>query len=160
MSEALAPRGPDGSGLWFHNGSALAHRRLAIIDLSDRGAQPMVDDDLGLTVVFNGIIYNHRELRAELEGRGMRFRSDSDTEVLLKGWAAWGEGMLDRLAGEETERTALRMVRERPLPFPPEPLRWAGIQLTRHSMAQSDRLEGRRNLWLRGLDRAGMGFDF
>ena len=99
MSEALAPRGPDGSGLWFHNGSALAHRRLAIIDLSDRGAQPMVDDELGLTVVFNGIIYNHRELRAELEGAGMRFRSDSDTEVLLKGWAAWGEGMLDRLAG-------------------------------------------------------------
>ena len=99
MSEALAPRGPDGSGLWFHNGSALAHRRLAIIDLSDRGAQPMVDDELGLTVVFNGIIYNHRELRTELEAAGMRFRSDSDTEVLLKGWAAWGEGMLDRLAG-------------------------------------------------------------
>ena len=99
MSEALAPRGPDGSGLWFHNGSALAHRRLAIIDLSDRGAQPMVDHELGLTVVFNGIIYNHRELRAELERTGMRFHSDSDTEVLLKGWAAWGEGMLDRLAG-------------------------------------------------------------
>ena len=59
----------------------------------------MVDEELGLTVVFNGIIYNHRELRAELEGAGMRFRSDSDTEVLLKGWAAWGEGMLDRLAG-------------------------------------------------------------
>ena len=99
MSEALAPRGPDGAGIWFHNGSALAHRRLAIIDLSERGAQPMVDEELGLTVVFNGIIYNHRELRAELEGAGMRFRSDSDTEVLLKGWAAWGEGMLDRLAG-------------------------------------------------------------
>ena len=99
MSAALAPRGPDGAGAWFHNGSALAHRRLAIIDLSDRGAQPMVDEELGLTVAFNGIIYNHRELRAELEGAGMRFRSDSDTEVLLKAWAAWGEGMLDRLAG-------------------------------------------------------------
>jgi asparagine synthase (glutamine-hydrolysing) len=99
MSAALAPRGPDGAGTWFHNGTALAHRRLAIIDLSERGAQPMVDDELGLTVVFNGIIYNHRELRAELAGAGMRFRSDSDTEVLLKGWAAWGEGMLDRLAG-------------------------------------------------------------
>ena len=59
----------------------------------------MVDEELGLTAVFNGCIYNHRELRAELEGKGMRFRSDSDTEVLLKGWAAWGEGMLDRLAG-------------------------------------------------------------
>lgn len=99
MSAALAPRGPDGAGTWFHNGSALAHRRLAIIDLSDRGAQPMVDDALGLTAVFNGCIYNHRELRAELEGAGMRFHSDSDTEVLLKGWAVWGEGMLDRLAG-------------------------------------------------------------
>ena len=99
MSAALAPRGPDGAGIWFHNGTALAHRRLAIIDLSDRGAQPMIDDELGLTVVFNGIIYNHRELRGELEAAGMRFRSDSDTEVLLKGWAAWGEGLLDRLAG-------------------------------------------------------------
>ncbi len=68
--------------------------------------------------------------------------------------------MLDQLAGEETERSRLHMVRERPLPFPPEPLRWAGIQLTRHSMAQADRRQGRRNLWLRGLDRAGMGFDF
>jgi asparagine synthase (glutamine-hydrolysing) len=99
MSEALAPRGPDGSGTWFHDGTALAHRRLAIIDLSELGSQPMVDEELGLTVVFNGIIYNHRELRAELEGAGRRFRSTSDTEVLLKGWAEWGEGMLDRLVG-------------------------------------------------------------
>ena len=99
MSAALAPRGPDGDGMWFRDGSALAHRRLAIIDLSDRGAQPMVDEELGLTVVFNGIIYNHRELRAELEAAGTRFRSSSDTEVLLAGWAQWGEGMLDRLVG-------------------------------------------------------------
>jgi asparagine synthase (glutamine-hydrolysing) len=99
MSETLAPRGPDGSGTWFHDGSALAHRRLAIIDLSERGAQPMVDDEHGLTAVFNGCIYNHRELRRELEAAGMRFRSESDTEVLLKGWAAWGERMLDRLVG-------------------------------------------------------------
>jgi len=99
MSAALAPRGPDGAGTWSHDGSALAHRRLAVIDLSERGAQPMVDDELGLTAVFNGCIYNHRGLRRELEAAGMRFRSESDTEVLLKGWAAWGEGMLDRLAG-------------------------------------------------------------
>jgi asparagine synthase (glutamine-hydrolysing) len=99
MSAALAPRGPDGDGMWFHDGTALAHRRLAIIDLSELGSQPMVDEQLGLTVVFNGIIYNHRELRAELEGAGRRFRSTSDTEVLLKGWAEWGEGMLDRLVG-------------------------------------------------------------
>src|SRR3954466_3433531 len=99
MSDVLAPRGPDGAGTWFHDGSALAYRRLSIIDLSERGAQPMVDDALGMTVVFNGIIYNHRELRNELEGAGHAFRSEADTEVLLKGWAQWGEGMLDRLAG-------------------------------------------------------------
>ena len=66
---------------------------------------------------------------------------------------------LDLLGGQETERTALRMVREKPLPFPPEPLRWAGITATRHSLAAADRHGGRRNPWLRALDRAGLGFD-
>lgn len=66
---------------------------------------------------------------------------------------------LDLLAGEETERTALAMVRERPLPFPPEPLRWTGIQLTRWSLARADARGGRRNAWLRALDAAGLGFD-
>jgi len=99
MSATLAPRGPDGEGTWTDGRVGLAHRRLAIIDLSERGAQPMHDAELGLVVVFNGIIYNHRELRAELERLGHRFASHSDTEVLLKGWAAWGEGLLDRLLG-------------------------------------------------------------
>ena len=99
MGEALAPRGPDGAGLWLDGHVGLVHRRLAIIDLSERGAQPMRDAAHGLRVVFNGCIYNHRELRRELEGRGHGFASASDTEVLLKGWAEWGEGMLDRLAG-------------------------------------------------------------
>ena len=67
--------------------------------------------------------------------------------------------MLDLLAGEQTERTRLAMVRERPLPFPPEPLRWAGIRLTTRSLARADADGGRRNLWLRALDRAGLGFD-
>ncbi|HEX6878499.1 MAG TPA: FAD-dependent oxidoreductase [Nocardioidaceae bacterium] len=67
--------------------------------------------------------------------------------------------MLDLLAGEETERTRLRMVREKPLPFPPEPLRYAGVQLTRWSLARADERDGRRNLWLRALDRTGLGFD-
>ena len=66
---------------------------------------------------------------------------------------------LDLLAGEETERTGLAMVREKPLPFPPEPLRFAGVQLTRWSMERSDSRGGRRNLWLRALDKAGLGFD-
>src|SRR5215203_159209 len=99
MHAALAPRGPDGEGHWLDGGAGLVHRRLAIIDLSELGAQPMRDAALGLVVVFNGCIYNHRELRRELERAGHAFFSDSDTEVLLKGWAEWGEGMLDRLAG-------------------------------------------------------------
>ena len=67
--------------------------------------------------------------------------------------------MLDLLSGERTERTALDAVRRKPLPFPPEPLAFAGIQATRWSLQRADRDEGRRNLWLRGLDRAGLGFD-
>ena len=69
------------------------------------------------------------------------------------------EVMLDLLAGEDTERTRLRMVREKPLPFPPEPVRYAGIQLTRWSMAAADRNDGRQNLWLKAMDRLGLGFD-
>ena len=99
MHAALAPRGPDGEGVWLDGGAGMVHRRLAIIDLSELGAQPMRDEALGLAVVFNGCIYNHRELRAELERLGHGFRSTSDTEVVLRGWAEWGEGLLDRLAG-------------------------------------------------------------
>jgi asparagine synthase (glutamine-hydrolysing) len=99
MQRVLEPRGPDGAGTWLDGPLGLVHRRLAVIDLSARGAQPMVDEPLGLAVVFNGCIYNHRALRAELEGAGHDFASTSDTEVLLKGWAQWGEGMLERLAG-------------------------------------------------------------
>ncbi|HYI20446.1 MAG TPA: N-acetylglutaminylglutamine amidotransferase [Solirubrobacteraceae bacterium] len=99
MQAELAPRGPDGEGSWTDGPLGLVHRRLAIIDLTPGGAQPMVDEGLGLAVAFNGCIYNHRELRAELARLGHVFASTSDTEVLLKGWAAWGEGMLDRLAG-------------------------------------------------------------
>ena len=69
------------------------------------------------------------------------------------------EVLLDLLSGQPTERTALRFVRTRPRPFPPEPLRYAGIQLTRWSLDQADRHNGRRNLWLRTLDRLGLGYD-
>jgi glycine/D-amino acid oxidase-like deaminating enzyme len=69
------------------------------------------------------------------------------------------EVMLDRLAGQRTERTELAMVRSKPMPFPPEPLRWLGIELTRRSLARADRNGGRRNLWLRGMDALGLGFD-
>ena len=99
MGASLAPRGPDGSGLWCDGGRGMVHRRLAVIDLSERGAQPMRDDALGLRIVFNGCVYNHRELRGELERLGHRFASTSDTEVLLKGWAEWGEELPRHLLG-------------------------------------------------------------
>ena len=70
--------------------AAFGHRRLKILDLSECGAQPMVDNDCGLTTVFNGLIYNFRELREELEGHGYRFFSHTDTEVLLKAFHKWG----------------------------------------------------------------------
>ncbi len=99
MASTLEPRGPDGSGVWSYGPVALAHRRLAVIDLSRRGDQPMFDPELGLVVVFNGCIYNHRALRRELEAAGYRFFSTSDTEVLLKAYHHWGEGFVDHLIG-------------------------------------------------------------
>jgi asparagine synthase (glutamine-hydrolysing) len=99
MTAAMAARGPDGTGVWSDGPRALGHRRLAIIDLSRRGAQPMIDPDLGLAVVFNGCIYNYPALRAELEGHGYRFFSTSDTEVILKAYHRWGERFVDHLVG-------------------------------------------------------------
>jgi len=99
MQATLTDRGPDGEGLWAQAGAGLAHRRLSIIDLSVRGAQPMVDQALGLVAVFNGIIYNHRELRDELRAAGHTFASQADTEVILKGYAQWGEDVVEHLLG-------------------------------------------------------------
>jgi asparagine synthase (glutamine-hydrolysing) len=99
MAETMRSRGPDGSGAWAMDGIAMAHRRLKIIDLSAAGDQPMVDDELGLTIVFNGCIYNHRELRRELERDGYRFFSHSDTEVILKAYDRWGARCVERLFG-------------------------------------------------------------
>ena len=97
MGEALAARGPDGEGNWQGQSVALGHRRLAIIDPLPRSDQPMVDDDLAL--VFNGAIYNHAELRHELEARGHRFRTAGDTEVVLAAYRAWGDACVQRLHG-------------------------------------------------------------
>ncbi|MFF4323418.1 N-acetylglutaminylglutamine amidotransferase [Streptomyces sp. NPDC001568] len=99
MTDVLEPRGPDGRGAWSQGAVALGHRRLKIIDLSERGAQPMTDARLGLTVVFNGCVYNHREVRRRLEGVGHRFFSDSDTEVFVKAYAEWGRECVDHLVG-------------------------------------------------------------
>jgi len=100
-SEWMQCRGPDGSGEWTSADGrvSLAHRRLAIIDLSDAGAQPMSTEGGALVISFNGEIYNYRELRAVLEGKGYRFRSGTDTEVLLHLYAERGEAMVAELRG-------------------------------------------------------------
>lgn len=100
MTEALAHRGPDDSGIWQDSDCALGHRRLAIIDLSTSGRQPMASDDgLQLQIVFNGEIYNYQQIRKDLESEGARFRTRTDTEVLLRAYAKWGESCLRRLRG-------------------------------------------------------------
>ncbi len=97
--EMLAHRGPDGGGLWSGAGITLGHRRLSILDLSDAASQPMADLRGRYHITFNGEIYNFLELRAELEGRGHAFRTDSDTEVILAAFAEWRERCLDRFNG-------------------------------------------------------------
>lgn len=99
--DAMTHRGPDDAGEWWSADGrvGLAHRRLSIIDLSPLGHQPMHWPERGLSVVFNGEIYNHHALRDELAGMGFAFRSHSDTEVLLAAYAAWGKGCLARFNG-------------------------------------------------------------
>jgi asparagine synthase (glutamine-hydrolysing) len=98
MIGALAHRGPDDSGHHVTGSVALGHRRLVVID-PEGGAQPMRDEELGLSVTYNGEIYNYRELNAELEGMGYRSRTRSDTETLLHAYAAWGEDCVRRFNG-------------------------------------------------------------
>src|SRR6476620_4965088 len=99
MAPCLASRGPDGEGFWADGPVALVHRRLKIIDLSDAGNQPMVDEELGLSIVFNGCIYNYKQLRGELESAGYRFFSHSDTEVIIKAYHRWGAACVERFLG-------------------------------------------------------------
>lgn len=105
MADAIYHRGPDSDGYWFDSdaGIALAHRRLAIVDLSPAGAQPMVSNSGRYVMAFNGEIYNHPRLRQVLEREGLlgaQWRGHSDTETLLSGFDAWGiEGTLQRATG-------------------------------------------------------------
>jgi asparagine synthase (glutamine-hydrolysing) len=100
LAEALAHRGPDGSGTYVARGHSvgLGHRRLSIVDV-ECGAQPMANEDQRIWVVLNGELYNHLALRHELELSGHRFRTRADTEVLVHGWEEWGPGLLERLNG-------------------------------------------------------------
>jgi asparagine synthase (glutamine-hydrolysing) len=101
IREAMVKRGPDGAGLWLSDDGriGLAHRRLAIIDVSDAGAQPMHTADGTIHIVFNGEIYNYRELRGRLEAKGYEFRSKSDTEVLLHLYREYGPDLVEHLRG-------------------------------------------------------------
>jgi asparagine synthase (glutamine-hydrolysing) len=99
MTDAVQHRGPDGEGFWTSSFVGFGHRRLAIIDLSPLGHQPMQSADGRLVLTYNGEIYNFQELRVELESKGHAFRSRSDTEVLLAAYAEWGAGCVDRLNG-------------------------------------------------------------
>ncbi|MCK9925497.1 N-acetylglutaminylglutamine amidotransferase [Frankia sp. AgPm24] len=99
MTATMVARGPDGVGIWASGPVAFGHRRLRIIDLSERGAQPMVDSELGLTTAFNGCIYNYQQLRDELTAAGYRFFSTSDTEVIGKAYHRWGVHCVDHFVG-------------------------------------------------------------
>ena len=98
MCDAIVHRGPDEAGYFLEEGLALGHRRLSIIDISS-GQQPMVTADKRFALVFNGEIYNYRDIREELQQEGVSFRTSSDTEVILLGWAHWGVEIVERLAG-------------------------------------------------------------
>ena len=99
MTAAIRHRGPDGEGVHVDGPVGLGNRRLAILDLSDAGAQPMLNDTGEIALTYNGEVYNFRELRAELERAGQRFRSRSDTEVVLRAYAEWGPAFVERLNG-------------------------------------------------------------
>lgn len=99
MTAVLVPRGPDDVGMYMRGRMGFGHRRLSIIDLSVHAHQPMLDNDLGLGIVYNGEIYNYRELRKELIGMGYRFFSEGDTEVILKAYHAWGDAFVKRFYG-------------------------------------------------------------
>ena len=99
MTNALHLRGPDAQGIYVQGAAALGHRRLKIIDLTERAQQPMVDNELGLTIIFNGAIYNYEELRRTLEAKGYTFFSSGDTEVILKAYHAWGRECVKRFNG-------------------------------------------------------------
>ncbi len=117
MTAALRHRGPDGHGLWFGHDVGLGHRRLAVIDVSG-GAQPMTSEDDHLVISYNGEIYNFRELRHRLEHDGLRFRTRSDTEVLLAAYRRWGDELVHELEGMfafaiwDTRRRRLLLVRD------------------------------------------------
>lgn len=133
MTDALAHRGPDDEGHYIDVNVALGHRRLAVLDLTPAGHQPMANDDGHIVLVYNGEIYNHLDLKVELEALGYRFRSRTDTEVLLKGYEAWGLDVVERVNGMfafglwDGRTRTLYLVRDR---YGIKPLYWAKVGKT------------------------------
>ena len=137
---AQSHRGPDDSGIFQDSRVVLGHRRLSIIDLSPAGHQPMCNEDSSLWITYNGEIYNYLELHAELQALGHRFRSSSDTEIVIHGFEAWGfEGLLQRLQGMfafalyDSRQNTCVLARDR---FGIKPLyyRDSGVSLARFSL--------------------------
>jgi asparagine synthase (glutamine-hydrolysing) len=155
VSDAQRHRGPDGFGLWESAGREVSfgHRRLAIIDLSEAGAQPMVDEGAGCAVTFNGEIFNFVEIRRELEALGETFRSASDTEVILKAYGRWGLDAVPRFRGIfafalwDSRARCVHLVRD---PLGIKPLYWTTIR--DHETAESVTLFSSE---LRALLRSG-----
>jgi asparagine synthase (glutamine-hydrolysing) len=141
MRDTLVHRGPDDAGsAYFDTGRiALGHRRLSFLDLSAHGRQPLSNEDGSVWVVFNGEIYNFLELREELLHAGHAFSSSTDTEVLVHGYEAWGEGLVSRLKGMfafailDLPRRRLFLARDR---FGIKPLYWT-LQGGRFALPQS-----------------------
>jgi asparagine synthase (glutamine-hydrolysing) len=99
LNGSIAHRGPDDAGIHIEDGVGLGNRRLAILDLSPRGHMPMHNDDQSMWITYNGEVYNYREIRAELESKGIRFRSECDSEVVLRAYEAWGDDCVERFHG-------------------------------------------------------------
>ncbi|MFH1355691.1 MAG: asparagine synthase (glutamine-hydrolyzing), partial [bacterium] len=99
MTDAIAHRGPDGEGFYLKEGLGLGHRRLAIIDLSDKARQPMCNEDSSIWLTYNGEIYNFKELRTDLESKGHTFRSQTDCEVIVHGYEEYGLDIVHKLNG-------------------------------------------------------------
>ena len=119
MAESISHRGPDGEGIYVDRNLGFAHKRLAIIDITEAGHQPMASKDNKIVLSYNGEIYNFIEIREELQKKGHQFYSDSDTEVLLNAWNEWGESCIPKLNGmfafsvHDRRENAVYLVRDR-----------------------------------------------
>ncbi len=151
MKDKLQKRGPDAEGVYVNAPMALGHRRLAIIDLTDKAAQPMIDDREGVALVFNGTIYNFPDLRKELQGLGHTFKSTGDTEVILRAYIEWGELCVKRLQGMfafaiwDNKKQVLLLARDRtgikPLYFSQTPQRLLFASNTQAIIHADDKLD-------------------